>query len=90
MIRVWRGDWVKSRAPHTLTLKTLGVFDSDQTDFKLDSAAITTKPTTCNPTRKLIPIYLQKHQPKFEAFFQYQKVPPFRSILGAASLNCNI
>ena len=61
MIRVWRGDWVKSRVPHTLAMKTLGVSDSDQTDLKLDSAAITTKPTTCNPTRKLIPIHLQKY-----------------------------
>ena len=26
MIRVWRGDWVKSRVPHILALKTLGIF----------------------------------------------------------------
>ena len=65
MIRVWRADWMKNHVPHTLVLKVLVFSDSDQSDLKLDSAAVTAKPTTCDPTRKLIPTYLQKYQPKF-------------------------
>ena len=53
----------KPRASH-ISPETLDISDSDQTDLTLDSAAITTKPTTCNPTRKLIPIYLQKTSTK--------------------------
>ena len=63
----------KPRASHN-SLETLGVSDSDQSDLKLDSAAVTAKPTTCDPTRKLIPTYLQKYQPKFYAASKYQKV----------------
>ena len=40
----------KPRASHN-SLETLGVSDSDQSDLKLDSAAVTTKPTTLDPTR---------------------------------------
>ena len=39
--------------------ETLGISDSDQSDLKLDSDAITTKPTTSDSTRTLIPIYFQ-------------------------------
>ena len=42
----------KPRASH-ISPETLDVSDSDQTDLNLDSAAITTKPTTCDPTRKI-------------------------------------
>ena len=63
----------KPRASH-ISPETLDVSDSDQSDLKLDSAAVTTKSTTCDPTRKLIPIYLQKYQPKFDAVSEYQKV----------------
>ena len=55
----------KPRASH-ISPETLDISDSDQTDLNLDSAAITTKPTTCDPTRKLIPTCLQKYHPNFE------------------------
>ena len=48
----------KSRASH-ISPESLGISDSDQSDLKLDSDAVTTKPTTFDPTRKLIPIYFQ-------------------------------
>ena len=63
----------KPRASH-ISPETLAISDSDQTDLNLDSTAITTKPTTCDPTRKLIPTYLQKYQPKFYAASKYQIV----------------
>ena len=63
----------KPRASHN-SLETLGVSDSDQSDLKLDFAAVTAKPTTCDPTRKLIPTYLEKYQPKFDAVSKSQKV----------------
>ena len=56
MIRVWRGEWMKNRAPHTLAPKVLIFPNSDQSDHKLDYDAITPKPTTFDPTRKFIPI----------------------------------
>ena len=48
----------KPRASH-ISPETLDVSDSDQTDLNLDSAAITTKTTTSDSTRTLIPIYFQ-------------------------------
>ena len=48
----------KSRASH-ISPESLGISDSDQSDLKLDSDAVTPKPTTFDPTRKLIPIYFQ-------------------------------
>ena len=36
MIRVWRGEWMKNRTPHTLALKVLIFSDSNQSDLKLD------------------------------------------------------
>ena len=63
----------KPRAPYTNPENSC-ITDSNQSDLKLDSAAVTAKPTMCDPTRKLIPTYLQKYQPKFEAISQYQKV----------------
>ena len=50
---------MKNRTPHTLALKVLIFSDSNQSDLKLDYDAVTTKPTTFTPTRKLIPIYYQ-------------------------------
>ena len=44
----------KPRASH-ISPETLGISDSDQSDLKLDSDAVTPKPTTFDPTRKLIP-----------------------------------
>ena len=48
----------KPRASH-ISPETLDVSDSDQTDLNLDSAAITTKTTTSDSTRTLIPMYFQ-------------------------------
>ena len=48
----------KPRASH-INPESPGISDSDQSDLKLDSDAITTKPTTSDSTRKLIPIYSQ-------------------------------
>ena len=48
----------KPRASH-ISPKNLDVSDSNQSDLKLDSDAITTKPTISDSTRKLIPIYSQ-------------------------------
>ena len=50
---------MKHRAPHTLALKVLIFFDFDQSDLKLDYDAVTPKPTTFDPTRKLIPTYFK-------------------------------
>ena len=50
---------MKNCAPHTLALKVLVFSDSDQSDLKLDSDAVSPKPTTFDPTRKLIPINYQ-------------------------------
>ena len=50
---------MKNHASHILTVKVLIFSDSDQSDLKLDSDAITPKPTMSDPTRKLIPIYFQ-------------------------------
>ena len=44
----------KPRASH-ISPETLDISDSDQSDLKLDSADVTTRPTTCDPTKKLIP-----------------------------------
>ena len=56
----------KLRVPHTNS-ENPGVTDSEQSDLKLDSATVL-------PTRNLIPIYLQKYQPKCDAVSKYQKV----------------
>ena len=74
MIRVWRGEWMKNRAPHTLAPKVLIFPNSDQSDLKLDYDAITSKPTTFDPTRKFIPIYFQNINQKFDAIPKHQKV----------------
>ena len=48
----------KLRASH-ISPESLGISDSDQSDLKLDSDAITTKPTTSDSEKILIPIYFQ-------------------------------
>ena len=48
----------KPRASH-INPESPGISDSDQSDLKLDSDAVTPKPTTFDPARKLIPIYFQ-------------------------------
>ena len=73
-IRVWRGEWMKNRTPHTLALKVLIFSDSNQSDLKLDYDAVTTKPTMFSPARKLIPIYYQNINQKFDTVPKYQKV----------------
>ena len=50
---------MKNRTPHTLALKVLIFSDPDQSDLKLDYDAVTPKPTTFDPTRKLIPTYFK-------------------------------
>ena len=50
---------MKNRTPHTLALKVLIFSDSNQSDLKLDYDAVTTKPTTFNPARKMIPIHFK-------------------------------
>ena len=65
---------MKNRAPHTLAPKVLIFPNSDQSDLKLDYDAITSKPTTFDPTRKFIPIYFQNINQKFDAIPKHQKV----------------
>ena len=48
----------KPRASH-ISPETLGISDSDQSDLKLDSDAVTPKPTTFDPARKLISTYFK-------------------------------
>ena len=60
MTRVWRGDWVKSRVPHTLALKLLMfliLINLISTQILLLS--LRNLLSTSDSTRKLIPIYFQ-------------------------------
>ena len=61
MIRVWRGEWMKNRAPHTLAPKVLIFSNSDQSDLKLDYDAITPKPSTFEYQSKPLVIFFYKN-----------------------------
>ena len=63
----------KPRASH-INPESPGISDSDQSDLKLDSDAVTLKPTTYDTTNKIDSNVLPKYQSKFDAVSKCQKV----------------
>ena len=73
-IRVWRGEWMKNRTPHTLALKSLDIFWSWSIWSQIRLWCCHSETYYVWSNQEIDSDILQKYQSKFDAVPKYQKV----------------